>query len=368
MEIRLYLQMLLRGWWIILLAALAALTASLLVSYMAVPQYEATARFIINPSAILTTSADVVRSLDTLDRPSVAATYVEVMNSQRILNDSLMALGVDPSEPSLSDYKINAVVLPSSSVLQLTVMGPNPKVASQLANTIGNQSIAYVKRVNSVYTMEFLDTATPAAEPLTPQPLRDAGLALALGAVVGVFLAVLSEQIRMPIESLRRQANIDQPSAAYTRRFFFRRLEDEQARSQGGDVGLGLIQLEGLNGLMDTLPSILAHQVLHEVTRRLRNELRGNDIVGRWADTEFAVMLPSTPTAAAERTLNRIRTALSEPLYVAHTKEAVQLLPYTAVTVSKPQEAVSSLVERAEQQLVEARSRRLSNVAEVAVS
>jgi diguanylate cyclase (GGDEF)-like protein len=112
----------------------------------------------------------------------------------------------------------------------------------------------------------------------------------------------------------------------------------------------------------------LAHQVLHEVTRRLRNELRGNDIVGRWGDTEFAVMLPSTPATAAERTLNRIRTALSEPLYVSQTKEAVQLLPYTAVTVSKPQEAVSSLVERAEQQLVEARSRRLSNVTEVAVS
>jgi diguanylate cyclase (GGDEF)-like protein len=360
--------MLLRGWWIILLAALAALTASLLVSYTAVPQYDATARFIINPSAVLTTSADVVRSLDTLDRPSVAATYVEVMNSQRILSDALTSLNINPADPSLADYKIQAVVLPSSSVLQLTVSGPNPTVAAQLANTIGRQSIAYIKRVNSVYTMEFLDTAVPAVEPVTPQPLRDGGLALALGAVVGVFLAILSEQIRMPIEALRRQSNIDQPSAAYTRRYFFRRLEEEQARSQTGDVGLGLIQLEGLNGLMDTLPSILVHQVLHEVTRRLRNELRGNDIVGRWGDTEFAVMLPSTPATAAERTLNRIRTALSEPLYVSQAKEAVQLLPYTAVTVSEPQESAASLIERAERELIEARSKRVSNVTEAAIS
>jgi diguanylate cyclase (GGDEF)-like protein len=360
--------MLLRGWWIILLAALAALTASLLVSYLAVPQYQATARFIINPSAVLTTSADVVRSLDTLDRPSVAATYVEVMNSKRILSDALTALHLNPADPSLADYTVQAVVLPSSSVLQLSVNGPNPKVVAQLANMIGNQSIGYAKRVNSVYTMEFLDTAVTPIEPLTPQPLRDAGLALALGAVVGVFLAILSEQIRMPIESLRRRANIDQPSAAYTKRYFMRRLEDEQARSTTGDVGLGLIQLEGLNGLVDTLPTILVQQVFQEVTRRLRNELRGNDIVGRWGDMEFAVMLPSTPATAAERTLNRIRTALAEPLYVSHSKEAVQLLPYTAVTVSKPNETVTSLVERAEQQLVEARSRRLTGVAEAAAS
>jgi diguanylate cyclase (GGDEF)-like protein len=94
----------------------------------------------------------------------------------------------------------------------------------------------------------------------------------------------------------------------------------------------------------------------------LRNELRGNDIVGRWGDVEFAVMLPSTPAAAAERTLNRIRVALSEPLFISHTKETVHLLPYTAVTVSKPQEAVASLIERAEIELVEARREHLAGV------
>jgi diguanylate cyclase (GGDEF)-like protein len=362
MEIRLYLQMLLRGWWIILLAALVALTASLSVSYLAVPQYQATARFIINPGAVLTTGADVVRSLDTLDRPSVAATYVEVMNSQRIFSDALTALSLNPSDPSLTDYTVQAIVLPSSSVLQLNVSGPNPKVAAQLANTIGNQSISYAKRVNSVYNMEFLDTATPPVEPFSPQPLRDAGLALVLGTVAGVVLAILSEQIRMPIESLRRRTNIDQPSSAFSRRYFQRRLEEEQARSQTGNIGLGLIQLEGLSGLVETLPSILAQQVFHEVTRRLRNELRGNDIVGRWGDVEFAVMLPSTPAAAAERTLNRIRVALSEPLFISHTKETVHLLPYTAVTVSKPQEAIAALIERAEDELVEARRDHLAGV------
>ena len=367
MEIRLYLQMLLRGWWIIVLAALVALTASLGVSYLAVPQYQATARFIINPSATLTAGSDVVKSLDTLDRPSVVATYVEVMNSDRIFADSLTALKIKPDDPSLANYVVNAVVLPSSSVLQLSVSGPSPKVVAELANAIGNQTIDYAKRVNSVYAMAFLDTATPPVLPFSPQPLRDASLALALGVVIGAVLAILSEQIRMPIESLRQRSNLDQTSSAFSRRYFQRRLEEEQARSQTGDIGLGLIQLEGLTGLIETLPSILAHQVLHEVTRRLRNELRGNDIVGRWGNIEFAVMLPSTPAVAAERTLNRIRVALSDPIFISQMKESVQLQPYTAVTVSKPLEAVASLIERAEEKLVEARRDHMAGISVNAV-
>jgi diguanylate cyclase (GGDEF)-like protein len=365
MEIRLYLQMLLRGWWIILLAALVALTASLGASYLAVPQYQATARFIINPGATLTASADVVRSLDTLDRPSVAATYVEVMNSQRILTDSLVGLNLDPADPSLAAYNVQAIVLPSSSVLQLTVIGPNPNVAAALANAIGNQSINYAKRVNSVYNMEFLDTAVPETTPISPLPVRDASLALVLGILGGAMLAILSEQVRMPIESLRRRTLIDQASSAFTRRYFQSRLEEEQARSQTGDIGLGLIQLEGLTGLIDTLPTILAQQLFQEVTRRLRNELRGNDIVGRWGEVEFAVMLPATPVVAAERTLNRIRLALSEPIIVSQTKESVQLNPYTAVVVSGPQEPVKSLIGRAEDSLIQSRRNHLASTTTV---
>ncbi|RMD61005.1 hypothetical protein D6833_08825, partial [Candidatus Parcubacteria bacterium] len=98
LEIRLYLQMLRRGWWLILLAALIALSASLSVSLLATPQYKATARFLITPSAELTRGKDVVDSLDTLDRRSVVATYAEVMNSRRIFANALNSLQLDAQE------------------------------------------------------------------------------------------------------------------------------------------------------------------------------------------------------------------------------------------------------------------------------
>src|SRR6266542_117987 len=107
MEFKLYLRMLQKGWWIILLTTLVALASSLVVSFLTAPRYSATARFIIIPSPSLKTSS-------------------EVINSNKILADSLASLNVDRS--SIDDYTVQAVALPSSSVLELTVTGSDPKL------------------------------------------------------------------------------------------------------------------------------------------------------------------------------------------------------------------------------------------------
>jgi diguanylate cyclase (GGDEF)-like protein len=363
MEIRLYFQMLKRGWWLILLVALVAMAISLGISYMSVPQYEAVARFLINPNASLTVGRDVVNSLDTLDRRSIVSTYAEVMNSNRIYADTLASLRLQALD--LKDYTYEAVVLPDSNVLQLTVMGPNPQVAAALANAIGYQAISFTSRLNQVYDVAFLDQAVPPEEPYSPQPLRDASLAFVLGAVLGGVLAILREQIGTPIEALRRRNIFDSTSSAFTRRYFQRSLEEAQARSITGNVALGLIQLDGLSGLIETLPPVLSQQVLVEVTHKLRNELRGNDIVGRWGETEFAVMLPSTPVTAAERTMDRVRQALSEPIYIGQSNDSVCLEPYVAMAVSQSQESVSSLISRAEDALAQSRRRHLAEISKV---
>lgn len=360
MEIRLYFQMLQRGWWMIVLAALVAVIASLTASYLAVPQYEATARFIISPNPSQMSGRDVVNSLDTLDRRSIVSTYAEVMNSQRIYADTLAALKVKAED--LKDYTYEAVVLPESSVLELTASGPNPEAAANLANTIGYQAIQFTNRLNQVYDVNFLDTAVANDTPISPQPVRDASLALVLGAVLGAVLAILREQIRTPFAALRQRSVLDSASMAYNHRYFQRSLEEAQARSMTGNIGLGLIQLDGLNDVIDTLPPVLSQQLLHEVTRKLRNELRGNDIVGRWSNSEFAVMLPSTPINAAERTMDRVRQALTEPIYISQSNDSIRLDPYVGMAVSQPQESVSSLINRAEEALAQGRRKHLAEL------
>ena len=121
MELRLYFQLLRRGWWIIVVAILVSLAAALGFSYLAIPQYEAIARFIITPSNVLITGDQVVQGLNTLDRQSVITTYAEVMNSNRIFNDALVELHFQSED--LEDYSYESIVLANSSVLELSVSG-----------------------------------------------------------------------------------------------------------------------------------------------------------------------------------------------------------------------------------------------------
>ena len=50
------------------------------------------------------------------------------------------------------------------------------------------------------------------------------------------------------------------------------------------------------------------------MTETLRKELRGNDVIGRWNDYSFIVMLPNTSGVAASGIFERIYQALTEPV------------------------------------------------------
>ena len=312
MEIQLYFQMIKRGWWIILLTTLIALATSLAVSYFVTPQYEAVARFIISPGAGLVSRSDVLNSLDTLDRQSVVTTYAEIMKSTRIYNDMLTALGLRSSD--LTEYSYDASVLPSSSILELRVSGPNPQVVAEVANAVGNQTIDFTRSLNQIYNVEFLDVAAPPLVPVSPQPVLYAGMAIILGLAGGVFIAILSEQLRTPIDTLRQRLHLDNITGVYNKRYFSRLVEEQLVQVPDEIHSIGIVELTGLQDIIETFPITSLQRVFRRVTETLRKELRGNDIIGRWNDISFIVMLPNTPGMAAQRIFERIFYALSESI------------------------------------------------------
>ncbi len=353
MEIRLYFQMLQRGWWIILLVAVMALAMSLGISYTAVPQYSAVARFIITPGASLTTGRDVVSGLQTLDR-SIVATYVEIMNSRRILSELLASLNLSSTQVQ-DDYTIMAVELPDASVIELSVTGPNPKVAADIANTIGNDTISFARSLNTVYVISILDTAVPAEEPFSPQPVRDLAVALVLGIMVGALLAILSEQIRIPLETYRQRTRIDNVTGVYNSRFFPSLLEDELARHPEEVLSLGIVELTGLEDLLDTLPPAGLNWVLRNITATLRKELRGHDVIARLSDNAFIVMLPATSGMAASRTFGRICQALSQPAILPQYGVTVEFDPHIGGAVYTNDISSQDLLEKARNSVEQAR-------------
>lgn len=312
MELRLYLQILRRGWWIIILTILVALLTALGVSYFGTPKYRVVSRFIVTPGTVLTDRYQVLTSLNTLDNQVITATFAEVMNSDRIYTEALSFLQLQPVD--LEDYTYKAVVVSNTSVLELTVTGPDPEMVASLANAIGYRTINFVRQLNQVYNFDFLDIPAPPSEPYSPNPLLNGILAIVLGLIGGVVLTVLSEQLRVPFEAFRQRLHFDEITGVYTGKYFSSILDDELAQNPNGIFTIGIVELNGLRDVMDALPVASLQRILRQVTEVLRRELRGNDVIGRWNEYSFVIMLPKTPGAAAKRIFERIFQSLNRPI------------------------------------------------------
>ncbi|HEX5836989.1 MAG TPA: diguanylate cyclase [Anaerolineales bacterium] len=329
MEVKLYLRMLQRSWWIIVITTLATLIAALVMAYLTPPTYQATARFIVSPSpTLITGGSNLLNSLSTLDKRSIITTYAEILNSQRIYNDTISLLQLNNVD--LSEYHYRAVALPDANIIEFSVTGPDRDTVYTLTNGIGQRAVEYVHGLYQVYELSVLDAAVPPTVPISPQPLRSAGVALVVGLALGVVLALIREMMRTPFENFIRQRNIDDLSGALNRRAFEQKLS-EVAFASPNDFSLCVVHLNGLTDYINALPQSTLQRVLQGVTRVLRNQLRGNDLVGRWSDVDFIVLLSDTPGNAAMNTMERVRMALSYPVPVDVSGEELLLDPQIGI-------------------------------------
>jgi diguanylate cyclase (GGDEF)-like protein len=314
MEIQLYFQLIKRGWWIVLLTTLATIASVLGYSILVTPKYEASARLILNPSPFVSLSGPdrVLDSLNTLDRDSIIATYAEIMNSNRVYQEALSSLQLQPT--NLAEYSYETDVISNSYLIEIKVKGPDANMAASVANAIGYQTIYFTEELNQVIELDFLDMAVPPSKPYRPNPLRDSLVGAVFGLVGGLVLAILREQLRIPWDAIKRQLQLDSMTGVYTRKHFSDLLEEEIVNNPDKLLSIGIVELTGLDNLLVTLPITGLRSILQKVSEVLRKELRGNDLIGRWNEKSFIVLLPNTQAAAAQRIFERIFESLSKPV------------------------------------------------------
>ena len=342
MEVKLFFRMLLRSWWIVGLTVLSAVCAALIAAYFASPVYRATTRFVVLPNPVyLGGESNFIYSLDTLDKRSVITTYAEILNSPTIYQETISQLKL--GDVDLSAYSYNAVVLPETNIIELSMQGPDPERVVLLTNSFGQKVVEYVVGLYKVYDMTLLDSATLPTKPISPQPLRDAGVASIVGLALGVALALTRELLREPMVNFIKQRNLDPMSLALSRPAFQDRLDDV-AFASINDFSLAIVSLKGMEDYYHVLPPPTLEVIFRKVTEVLKNQLRGNDLVGRWTDLEFIVLLSETPGSAAFNTMQRVRAALSVPIQIDTIGEELNLKPEIGIAEYRVTDNASSLV------------------------
>ena len=139
-------------------------------------------------------------------------------------------------------------------------------------------------------------------------------------------------------------------------------LEDEITQNPEESLSIGVIEPANLIELEDTLPTAGYQNVLKQVTTTLQQELRGNDVIGRWADNSFMIILPKTPGPAAVGIFNRISSMLSKPVSVRNMDMSIDLMPLIGGAEYSSDIAPEELLEKAEKALENARKNKTEPV------
>src|SRR5690606_20430556 len=106
--------------------------------------------------------------------------------------------------------------------------------------------------------------------------------------------------------------NSDPESGAYKRKFFASLVELQLLEHPEQSLALGLIDLDGLKELDRALSNKRLIDLLSDAAGVFKEQLRGDDVLGRWSESGFAFLLPGTPPQPAAKTLLRVRKAFKD--------------------------------------------------------
>jgi len=166
--------------------------------------------------------------------------------------------------------------------------------------------------------------------------------------VLSLGLADRSLALRRDRDHARRLADIDALTGLYNRRAWTDRmltLEEELQRA-GHSFSVLFLDLDRFKELNDRLGHAAGDTALRVLAGVMREELREQDIIGRYGGEEFVVALPGADRAHATRVAERIRQRLQD-LASADPAHAMRTVSIGVATLHKG-ENTNALLKRAD--------------------
>jgi diguanylate cyclase (GGDEF)-like protein len=113
----------------------------------------------------------------------------------------------------------------------------------------------------------------------------------------------------LKIRNIEEHARRDQLLGCYNRRYMIAALEEQKrlADETGAPLCLAVIDLDHFKSINDEVGHLAGDEVLRVFARIAQENVRQNDVFGRYGGEEFLLVLPETPLLAALNTAERIR-------------------------------------------------------------
>lgn len=309
MEIKMYLRILQRRWWIVLLMVAMALGATAYFTMNMEPVYQSSATYIVRLSPFAE-ERNVISALNTLtSRTEIVATYASVASSSLIKNRAAIALGLESREGLSVDSEMDG----GTNIIKITVEGPDRALVRDYANAIGAETVNYVESLYETYRLELLDEATLPGAPIRPNVPQNLVLGGLLGMVLGVGLALFLEYLKVPLAADPVFNILDQRMGIYDMRYFKERLHQEMSRVRRhkGLLSVALVNIDHRHLLASVSPQTRL-EAMRSVIMALGRSLREEDVMAAVSETELALMLPELDAEKAKIATERILAIINK--------------------------------------------------------
>jgi diguanylate cyclase (GGDEF)-like protein/PAS domain S-box-containing protein len=169
-------------------------------------------------------------------------------------------------------------------------------------------------------------------------------------------------------EQLRELAMRDELTGLYNRRHFTEMAEVELARARrtGAPLSLAILDIDHFKRVNDVYGHPAGDQVLRELSRVMRETLRGSDVSARIGGEEFVVLLSDTALEGAVAVTERLRERVGQTEVALEDGRAVRFTVSAGVTELGRGERLDTILARADEALYRAktggRNRTLSSI------
>ena len=183
---------------------LVAFLVSVAVTLVTTPLYQASTRLFVSTNSGASVSDLYQGNLYSQQR---VLSYAELLRGETVAQRTIDKLGLRIGADELSE-KIKVGVKPETVLIDVEVLDESPVRARDIASAISDEFVVFVKELETPRAGVRPDArvvveqrASLPAKPVIPNPVRNFALGLALGALMGVGLAVVRDLLDNTIKS-----------------------------------------------------------------------------------------------------------------------------------------------------------------------
>ena len=159
-------------------------------------------------------------------------------------------------------------------------------------------------------------------------------------------------------QELEKTAITDSLTELYTRRYLMERFDEELNRSKMREMSLSflMIDVDNFKRFNDQYGHLTGDQILRQIAKIIKENIREIDIAGRFGGEEFCIVLPDTNKEGAVYVAERIRSTTEKTIIKAYDASVNATISIGVATSPKDGRSIDTLLENADFALYQAKA------------